>query len=472
LTRAEELNFERRLNEELHEKNQELELIFNSSYDEIFVTDGQGVTLRINSACKRYYGVPEEELVGKSAEDLEKLGVFDQSVTREVIKTKQRVTMFQTTSTGRYLLVSANPVKNENGEIVRIVCNSKDLTEVSNLKKKLEEMEGLVQKYDNELKEFKELNAIQTPDYLYNSKIMENIMMQIKKISETNATVLLLGESGVGKTLLAKKIHENSYRKEKPFVKINCGAIPENLIESELFGYVEGAFTGAKKSGKKGVIESANGGTLFLDEIGEIPLHLQVKLLHVLQEKEIKRVGDSTSILVDVRIVSATNKNLEKMVEENKFREDLFYRLSVIPIEIPSLKNRREDILPLINYYFEKMNQKHDSNVNFSSDVINTLIEYDWPGNIRELENLIERLVVTSRNDEVKYTDLPHKFLRTFNPVPDFKPISLKTFLEKQEKELFLSLYNQYSSSYKIADVLDISQSTANRKLRKHLSQI
>ncbi|WP_243292667.1 sigma 54-interacting transcriptional regulator [Bacillus sp. FJAT-47783] len=454
---------------DLEQRNHELELIFESSYDEIFVTDGNGVTIRVNSACERNYGIKAEELIGKSAKQLEEMGIFNQSVTSEVIKSQKRVSMFQKTRNGRNLLVTANPVMNENGEIVRIVCNSKDLTEISQLKKQLSEMENLVEYYNNELKK---VSSFHRENFVFESKQMQKVMELALKVAESDVTTLILGESGIGKTALAKIIHDESSRKGKVFKKINCGAIPESLIEAELFGYVDGAFTGAKKGGSKGLIESADDGTVFLDEIGELPYHLQAKLLHVLQEKTIQRIGDTKDIPVNVRFIAATNKNLEKMVEEKTFREDLYYRLHVVPIEIPPLRERKEDIIPLIQRTVEKMNEKHQKNTSISPEVTRILLEYNWPGNIRELENIIERLIVTTDQSVITSSHLPEKFQNLVKGKQlDESSLSLKDWLEAKEKELFCSLYEKYPSSYKIAKLLKISQSTANRKIQKYISQ-
>lgn len=453
---------------ELEERVKELELIFESSYDEIFVTDGKGVTIRVNSACERYYDVSARDLVGKSVSELQQVGVFNESVTEKVIETKKRVTMFQKTKTGRRLLVTANPVINANGELIRIVCTSKDLTEVTQLKRQLAKMEGLVEQYNHELTELK---AKRDESFVFQSKKMQRIITMAERVALTDATVLVLGESGVGKTALASLIHEKSHRGDMPFKTINCGAIPEQLMESELFGYSEGAFTGAKKGGHKGIFERANGGTILLDEIGELPLQLQVKLLHVLQEKRIQRVGGNDMIPVDVRIIAATNKNLEQMVTENRFREDLFYRLNVIPIDIPPLRDRKEDLIPLIEATLSKMNRRHHTACRLTPDTIERLLEYRWPGNIRELENAIERLVVTADSDEISSDQLPERYHVIPTASSQSETLPLKDWLELKEKELFLSLYKRYPSSYQLAEILQISQSTANRKLQRHLSQ-
>ena len=290
----------------------------------------------------------------------------------------------------------------------------------------------------------------------------------MKKWPLVDSTVLIVGESGVGKTLLAQKIHERSARKHEKLYKLNCGAIPESLIESELFGYEEGSFSGARKGGKKGILEQAHKGTLFLDEIGELPLHLQVKLLHILQDRTFQRIGGTRDIVVDVRIIAATNKDLGQMVKEKRFREDLYYRLHVLPIEIPPLRARKEDIYPLIIFFLNKFNQKYNSSYELDPRTISILLDYAWPGNIRELENVIERLIVTADSQVITPELLPTNLFTEQNS-KQVKEMSLKDCLEEREKEIILTMYAKYKSSYKVAEILKISQSSANRKIRKYL---
>lgn len=455
------------LNQELEELNKELESIFESSYDEIFVVDAKGIALKVNSACERNYGLKADEIIGKSVFELERIGIFTPSVTREVFKKKERVNKIQETKAGRHLLVTANPVFNNKGEVIRIVCNSRELTEVLKLKKQLDEKEKLINEYNEQLNEMKEKQETYT-EVIYESIQMQKIVELIEKLALVDSNVLLLGESGVGKTLLAKKIHDRSSRKEEKFYKLNCGAIPENLIESELFGYEEGSFSGAKKGGKKGIIEYSHKGTLFLDEIGELALHLQVKLLHVLQEKTFQRIGGTQDIAVDVRIIAATNKDLQEMVKEKRFREDLYYRLNVIPINIPPLRERKEDIYPLIKYYLDKVNEKYHKYHGLDPKIISILLDYEWPGNIRELENMIERLIVTADEEVITLDQLPHHLFAEQAAKNNNEDISLKEWLEVKEKEIIETMYNKYNSSYKVAEVLKISQSSANRKIRKY----
>ncbi len=268
--------------------------------------------------------------------------------------------------------------------------------------------------------------------------IME-VVDNIYQVAPTTATVLLMGESGVGKELFAKAIHYNSPRASKPFIKLNCAAIPEDLLESELFGYEKGAFTGAYTS-KKGKFELANGGTIFLDEIGDMPVSLQAKILRVLQEKEVERLGSSKPIKIDVRIIAATNKNLLEMVAQGTFREDLYYRLNVVPIFIPPLRDRKEDIPVMVNYFLNRANQEYGKNVTLSKEVMDLLIDYDWPGNVRQLQNTIERMVILSKKNVLDSEDIPNdlKFMRTREKSENFEGIKknhLPKTVEQIEKE-------------------------------------
>lgn len=402
--------------------NLELETIINSSFDEIFVTDGEGKVLRVNPAGESLYGLKAEEIIGRNANKLAEEGLYSPALYPIVKERNERVSMVQRTKVGKIVHVIANPVLNNEGEIELIIFTSRDISEISQLRKKIERTETLLKTYKEELNE---LNKFQEPlsNIVAYSPNMRKLLNMVNKISSVDSTVLLTGESGVGKGLIASNIHHRSVRKDGPFVELNCGAIPEALIESELFGYEPGAFTGANKEGKKGIIEQANGGTLFLDEIGEMPLNLQVKLLKAIQDRVIQRVGGTKLLGVDIRIVAATNKNLEEMVSKGEFREDLYYRLNVIPIHIPPLRTRPEDISYLIDYFLDKYNKKYNFSTYLSLDAENTLISYEWPGNVRQLENIIERLVVTSDNKEISISDLPENIIKN-------KKISSENFVK------------------------------------------
>ena len=452
------------------ELNRELEAIFNSSYDEIYVTDGEGYTLRVNKAGERLYGISAEEIVGKHVSILEEQGLFSPSITPEVLKNRKRVTSLQTTKRGQKIIVTANPVFDENGKIIRIVTNSRDITELSNLRQRLEETEKLMDNYRSEIAKLRK-ERLKSADIISKSTTMQHILDLAQKVAGVDSTVLIEGESGVGKGVIALKIHQLSKRNERPLVTINCGAIPENLMESELFGYEGGAFTGAKKEGKKGLFEMANSGTVFLDEIGELPLSLQVKLLHVIQEKRFMRVGGNDYIEVNVRIIAATNRNIPHLIKESKFREDLYYRLNVVPLIVPPLRHRKEDISALIDHFMEALLDKYELHKKIAPEAMELLLAYNWPGNVRELENLIERLVVTIDSTEILPIHLPDYILHSdgsFEKIFVLDLCSLKNATEELEKQLLNKALAKYNNTYKMADVLEVNQSTVVRKMQRY----
>ena len=318
------------------------------------------------------------------------------------------------------------------------------------------------------------LKDINLEEYVFESPEIKKVLHTAFKVANYNCTVLITGESGVGKEIIATIIHKSSDRNYKPSIKINCGSIPKNLLEAELFGYERGAFTGADKKGKIGFFEIANKGTLFLDEIGELPLDLQVKLLRAIQEKEIYRVGGINPIHVDVRIIAATNKNLYEMVKEGKFREDLYYRLNVFPIEIPPLRDRKADIIPLTKHFINKYNQKFNLNKSIDQNTLEYLMEYSWPGNIRELENLIQRLLISTDNnvismvDAARYLELKDISLSQKISLKKIDDRSLQEILNEKEYEILKAAKEKYKTTRQIAKALKMSQTTLIRRLKKH----
>ncbi|MGM7634113.1 sigma-54 interaction domain-containing protein [Bacillus sp. Hm123] len=439
---------------------EELFDIFESSFDEILVTDAQGYVTRVNSTCQKNYQLSADDLVGKHVKELEKMGFFYPSVTPQVIEKKQPIELFQVSNSGRYYHVRTRPVFNLDGSLKSVISYSRDLTEIIQLRNKIEEMEDQLATYKRELSEPLEVEGL-----ISKSEQMGKVMMLARKIAKVNSTVLLLGETGVGKSRIVRSIHQLSDRKDQVLNEINCAALPEQLIESELFGYEGGTFTGAFREGKKGLIELSNNGILFLDEVGELPLTAQGKLLHVLQDKQIRPVGASQPITLNLRIIAATNKDLKKMAEQGSFRRDLYYRLNVVPIHIPPLRERKEDIIPLTYHFLDYFNELYNSHVHFSPKVLNAFLNYEWRGNIRELENMVERLVVT--NDEVvTLNDLP---LEMGQQELTEKGTTLPEILEEVERKMVVEAYGKCSSTYKIAKALGISQSSAARKVKKYV---
>ncbi|HHW43105.1 MAG TPA: sigma 54-interacting transcriptional regulator [Desulfotomaculum sp.] len=460
--------------QELNEQKEiigELEDIFNSSYDEIFVIDGNGVARRINQVGETYYGVPVEQMIGKNVIELEKEGYFTPSVTRLVFQEKKRVTITQKTKSGKQLIVTGNPIFNENGEIIRVVVNSRDVSELLNLRKQLADTEQLVESYRQQLLKLSR-EKIKNHEIVAESPQMKRVLELVDKVAQVDSTVLIMGESGVGKGIVASRLHKLSKRACGPFITINCGAIPEQLLESELFGYEGGAFTGARKEGKKGLLELASGGTVFLDEITDLPLSLQVKLLQVIQEKRLIRVGGNKYVDVDIRFVAATNRDIQRMVADGSFREDLYYRLNVIPVIIPPLRYRQEDIPALIEHFLNQLNAKYETVKRFSPEAMELLCNYNWPGNVRELENLVERLLVTTEGNEIGIGHLPEYLAKgkgtSSNRIYVLDICPLKEAIDELERQLLDMAYTRYKNTYKVADALAINQSTVVRKIRKY----
>ncbi|MDZ3956098.1 sigma 54-interacting transcriptional regulator [Bacillus thuringiensis] len=440
----------------------DLKDVFEYAFDEIFVTDEQGIVVRVNSTCERHYQLAAEELVGKHVKELQKDGIFYPSATLEVIEKKRPIELVQTTKSGEYLHVRTRPVFDDEGNLRRVISYSWDLTELYQLRQKVEEMDNQLKTYKKELRETYEHEGL-----IFKSLAMQKIVDTIKKVSVVDSTVLVLGETGVGKSRLVRHLHEVSHRKNESFYEINCAALPTNLIESELFGYSGGSFTGANREGKKGLLESAHKGTLFLDEIGEMPLEIQAKLLQVLQEKTFRPIGGRELKKVDVRIVAATNRDLSEMVKQGTFRKDLYYRLNVIPIAIPPLRERTEDILPLIYHYLQHFNKKYGRDVKLAPSTLQMFVGYPWEGNNREIENVIERIVITV-DDVVTVEDLP---LSMQEVAVEQSGQSLYKMLEEVERNIILKAYKTYGSSYKVAEFLQISQSAATRKIKKFIEE-
>ncbi|KZE09718.1 sigma-54 interaction domain-containing protein [Priestia aryabhattai] len=438
----------------------ELYDIFESSFDEIFVTDANGYVLVVNSECEKNYALKVEDFIGKHVKELQEMGIFYPSATLKVIESNQAIELVQKTNSGRYLHVRTRPVFTNDGQLKSVISYSRDLTDLMELKRKVEEMEEQLENYKKELNESVDLEGIVTK-----SEAMKKVFSTIQRVASVNTTVLLLGETGVGKSRVAKLLHQLSTRKQQPYHELNCAALPEQLIESELFGYEGGTFTGAFREGKKGIIELSNEGTLFLDEIGELSLSAQSKLLHVLQDRTIRPVGSTRAVSIDVRIIAATNQNLEQMVEEGKFRRDLYYRLNVVPITIPPLRERKEDILPLVYQFLHHFNTVYERNVRLSPKALDAFLGQEWKGNVREVENIIERLVVTGE-EMITLKDLP--FAKEFAIDPPVH--TLPEMIEHVEKEMVIKAFEQHRSSYKVAEQLGISQSQASRKIRKYVS--
>ncbi|WP_423802543.1 sigma-54 interaction domain-containing protein [Neobacillus sp. SAB-20_R2A] len=463
------------LQEQIHKLTDELnrtiklakifEDFIDSSYDPIFITDKNGYGFKMNKAYTRVTGATKEQLIGKHMNDLKEQGIISDSISMHVLEKKERLTMVQKVN-GKELLVTGNPIFDENGEILYVVTNLRDISSLNQLKIELKQTKALADQYLQELEFYqKKEHIISHQGIIANSDKMLKVIDLVQKIAPVHSTVLLLGESGVGKEIIANLIQKLSSRANQPFIKVNCAAIPKDLLESELFGYEKGAFTGADIRGRAGLFEQADKGTIFLDEIGEMPLHLQVKLLRVIQELEVRRIGGGQPKKIDIRIISATNKDLESMVVRGEFRQDLYYRLNVVPIKIPSLRERKEDIPLLAFYFLKKLNQKYNMNKQLSDAAITQMKTYSWPGNIREMQNLIERLVVTVESEmiDTRHFSFNHQYLSQSLTTEK----TLKDVVQDLERTMIMEAMVQYRSTRKAAKALGISQSTLVKKMQR-----
>lgn len=452
-----------------------LNAVIDHSFDGIFITDAQGKILRINQAYEEITGFSRTDLVGKNITYLVKNKIISQSSTHVVIQTQTPITIQQRFSSGREALVTSSPIFNEKGEFIMVVTNVRDLTEIYNLKAEVKEKTNAMERLRLELEH---LNTTLTEqEFIFEDEASLASLLLANRVAPLDTTVMLLGETGVGKEVMARYIYQHSHRSNNSFIKVNCGAIPENLLESELFGYESGAFTGANRNGKLGLFELANHGTIFLDEIGELPKDMQVKLLRVLQEQEVTRIGGTKPIPIDTRVIAATNRNLEDMVQQNLFREDLYYRLSVFPISLSPLRQRKKDIIPLARLFLGQLNKKYGFHKTFAPISLQLLHEYDWPGNIRELKNIVERAIIISARDEIIPEELslihPSKPVVIIDkeqilpdiPVPNQElPENLPAFLDNIEYEYLQAAYQTYGNVRAAAKALGMTASTFVRK--------
>ena len=432
--------------------------------DGIFILDDKSTVLEINE--KGLGTKKREDIVGRTMRELINEGVYRDSCTLKVIKSKSKETMFQYDETET--LTTGIPYIKD-GKIEMIVCCERELKEIDIMKEQLRINEEKLDKYKSEINYLRSILAKETKDIVLESPKMKQVVELALTAAKYDSRVLVEGETGVGKEIIAKLIYRNGIRKNGPFIAVNCSAIPENLIESELFGYEKGSFTGADEKGKKGYFELANKGVLFLDEIGEISLSFQSKLLRALQENEIQRIGGKKSIKIDVQVIAATNKNLAEKVQTGEFKADLFYRLNTFPIMIPALRDRQADIVPLIYSFADKFNKKYGTQKRFSLSSLNVLQVYEWPGNVRELENIIERLVLTVRDDIINAEHV-RAILgmreKTFGEIGEKG--TLKEVAELAEKELIKKYMEIYKDPEDLEKALDVSRATLNRKLLKY----
>ena len=454
---------------QLEETNRDLDVLFRFSHDGLVLCDGNAVGVRYNEAYTRITGIAGQDLIGRHMTEILESGCISESAIWNALNAKKQVTTMPKLKNGKKVLMTAIPVFDAANNIVKVVGNVRDITELTALEAELDQVRELSERYYNELVHLRSQTA-QVEGVIAESPAMRAVLATALKVAATDATVLITGESGSGKEVLARTIHTRSQRKAGPFVKVNCGAIPDTLLESELFGYEKGAFTNAAKTGKMGIFEIAAGGTLFLDEIGEIPLSVQSKLLGVLQDKRFCRVGGTKEIRLDARVIAATNRELSAMVNAGQFRKDLFYRLNVVGLKIPSLTERKEDIFPLARYFLGQLNEKYKSRNSLSPQVVHAFQQYDWPGNVREMENLMEQLVVLAPDEPLVPAMLPEQFHALSGPAGHEAAHAggtLAEILANVERKVLDGLVRKGFSSYRIAKELGINQSTALRKMKK-----
>lgn len=441
--------------------------ILDTLQDGVYITDAKGETLKVNTMYEKLSGLRREELLGRNVRELTESGVFNIVLNPDIVATGKSITRVQTNMHNRRIVLSGHPIFDEKGDVVLVITYARDITVMSQLKDEIAEQRVLIEKYQRNFNQISKDMGRQNP-LVFTSKAMTGVISQVNRIAPTDATVLLLGETGVGKDVLAHKIHEESLRHDKPFLKVDCTSIPENLIESELFGYAPGAFSGALTKGKSGFFEMADKGTLFLDEIGELPLSMQSKLLRVLQDQEVVQVGSTQARKVDVRIIAATNRDLIGEVKRGTFRSDLYYRLRVAVLNIPPLRERPEDILPLAHYFLEKYATRYRKPTVLSPQAEKAICSYRWPGNVRELENIIQSTVIICGQDVVELSDLPCAMLN------EQKPLMLDTYAGKPLKEILAGIergliqeaLKTHGSVSKVAELFGVNRATIFRKLQ------
>jgi PAS domain S-box-containing protein len=438
------------------------------SKDGLFVTDHTGKVVMANQAYMEMFEVDSSEVLGRNVADLVEKGLWKPNLFKKVVENKQTISVIQTSHRNKNILSTGIPIFDLDQKLRFVIFNDRDISILNRMLESLEKEEHK----DGWLRfELTNSGLIQSEikDIVAHSSAMLNVLKMVVRVSTFDIPLLLMGESGVGKTLIARLVHRLSERRNGTFLDLNCGAIPENLLESELFGHEPGSFSGASSRGKRGLFEMADNGTLFLDEISEIPLHLQVKILKFIDTSEMIRVGGVRPIKINTRILSASNRDLKEMVQKGLFREDLFFRLNVIPIQIPPLRERKEDIIPLTNCFIKLFGKEFNRPKTISKAALNALCEYNFPGNVRELENLVKRLVTMTDENYIRIKHLP-EILQNLHAsdakVESDHQVSYQKAMASFERKIIKDAIRKYGSQRKAAQALGLNQSTLSRKLK------
>lgn len=448
---------------------------FNNPFVGITVTDGEGNCIMVNEAHTRITGIQRNKMVGRNLRNLMDENIFSVSSTLEVLETGKEVNLHQKVYSGSSYEVKGIPVIGEDGRIKYVINYLIDANMTEDFRRLVMENETNRKLAHDPIPHIQPMIKVRN-GIVYNCKKMDDLIELATKVASSDATVLITGESGTGKELFANLVHENSNRNEQPFIKINCAAIPENLLESELFGYEPGSFTGGKREGSRGIFVAADKGSLFLDEVSELSLSLQAKLLRVLQEKEVMRLGSDKPVKIDVRIIAATNASLLNLMKQKRFREDLYYRLNVINLHIPPLADHKEDIPVLIVHFINEFNQSYSCKKRISKEALDFLSSRKYPGNVRELQNIIERLVLQSESDVIGINDAFELYGDIHITGSKIAPLeisnmgskSLKELMDDYEKQILKGFTKVYKKPEEVARRLRIDRSTLSRKYRKH----
>lgn len=461
----------------------DFEEIGDHLYDGVYLADGNGRTLYVNKSYERITGLHAHEVVGRSVQELLAEGVYSNAVTPEVLRLRKRVdSVGQSSRNGARMLITGNPIFDRDGKIKLVAVIEREITDLDTMlveleatKDKIRSVEAVDQRHRREIEHLR--RDWSKAKLIGESRQVREILVLVRRVADFDVTVLIQGETGVGKEIVATEIQEGSTRRDKPFIRVNCAAIPANLLEAELFGYEKGAYTGAAAKGKIGLFELADKGTILLDEVGDMPLELQGKLLRVLQQKELTRIGGTRPVPLDVRVIAATNCDLQALTQAGKFRADLYFRLNVFPITIPPLRERPDDIAVLTAHFLDHYNVKYSKKVRISRDGMEILSGYAWPGNVRELQNVIERLVLISDQSSIIAGDCllpmlhPGEVRRSAEASPAIGGAtagqSLKAIVDAVERSVIEDALREHGSTRKAAKALGVDQSTIVKKAKR-----